>query len=250
MAIEQLGESLLSDVRKRNEQAAKRARKEEEKAALLGLGVNLAGMVGNQILESKANAFFNNQETLNKRLQVKNNYLAAEQDVTDYTNYQKDGLKYLYDRTYGDVLKAFQTQAPAGTSQAQIAQMAHIKTMGFAEEEAKGLEKRYEAASEFIQVSNADPLAYDKALLKSRPTTVAGYLKKGIAGLFSGGADSAQDKTNAEFLKQKADAYYKIRSEGIQPRQAFETIVNSNESIDWKKQPPKNRTRKRCFYNR
>ena len=239
MAIEQLGESLLSDVRKRNEQAAKRARKEEEKAALLGLGVNLAGMVGNQILESKATAFFNNQETLNKRLQVKNNYLAAEQDVTDYTNYQKDGLKYLYDKTYGDVLKAFQTQAPAGTSQAQIAQMAHIKTMGFAEEEAKGLEKRYEAASEFIQVSNADPLAYDKALLKSRPTTVAGYLKKGIAGLFSGGADSAQDRTNAEFLKQKADAYYKIRSEGIQPRQAFETIVNSNESIDWKKQPPK-----------
>jgi hypothetical protein len=238
MAIEQLGESLLSDVRKRNEQAAKRDRKKEEKAALLGLGVNLAGMVGNQILESKANAFFNNQETLNKRLQVKNNYLAAEQDVTDYTNYQKDGLKYLYDRTYGDVLKAFQTQAPVGTPQSQIAQMAHIKTMGFAEEEAKGLEKRYEAASEFIQVSNADPLAYDKALLKSRPTTVAGYLKKGIAGLFSGGADSAQDKTNAQFLKKKADAYYKIRSEGIQPRQAFETIVNSNESIDWEKQPP------------
>jgi hypothetical protein len=238
MAIEQLGESLLSDVRKRNEQAAKRARKEEEKAALLGLGVNLAGMVGNQILESKANAFFNNQETLNKRLQVKNNYLAAEKDVTDYNNYQQNGLKYLYDRTYADVLKAYQLKAPAGTSQAQIAHMAHIKTISVAEEESKNLEKRYKAASEFIQTSNADPLAYDKALLKSRPTTVAGYLKKGIAGLFSGGADSAQDKTNAEFLKQKADAYYKIRSEGIQPRQAFETIVNSNESIDWQKQPP------------
>jgi hypothetical protein len=111
MAIEQLGESLLSDVRKRNEQAAKRARKEEEKAALLGLGVNLAGMVGNQILESKANAFFNNQETLNKRLQVKNNYLAAEQDVTDYTNYQKDGLQYLYKKQYTGALEAFQTRS-------------------------------------------------------------------------------------------------------------------------------------------
>jgi hypothetical protein len=239
MAIEQLGESLLSDVRKRNEQAAKRARKKEEKAALLGLGVNLAGMVGNQILESKANAFFNNQETLNKRLQVKNNYLAAEQDVTDYTNYQKDGLQYLYKKQYTGALEALKLEAPAGTSQAQIAHLAHLKAMEFAEEEAKGLEKRYEAASEFIQVSNADPLAYDKALLKSRPTTVAGYLKKGIAGLFSGGADSAQDKTNAQFLKEKADAYYKIRSEGIQPKQAFNTIVNSNESIDWKKQPPK-----------
>jgi hypothetical protein len=237
MAIEQLGESLLSDVRKRNEQAAKRARKEEEKAALLGLGVNLAGMVGNQILESKANAFFNNQETLNKRLQVKNNYLAAEQDVTDYTNYQKDGLQYLYKKQYTGALEAFKLEAPAGTSQAQIAHLAHLKAMEFAEEEAKGLEERYKAASEFIQTSNADPLAYDKALLKSRPTTVAGYLKKGIAGLFSGGADSAQDKTNAQFLKKKADAYYKIRSEGIQPRQAFETIVNSNESIDWEKQP-------------
>jgi hypothetical protein len=237
MAIEQLGESLLSDVRKRNEQAAKRDRKKEEKAALLGLGVNLAGMVGNQILESKANAFFNNQETLNKRLQVKNNYLAAEQDVTDYTNYQKDGLQYLYKKQYTGALEAFKLEAPAGTSQAQIAHLAHLKAMEFAEEEAKGLEERYKAASEFIQTSNADPLAYDKALLKSRPTTVAGYLKKGIAGLFSGGADSAQDKTNAQFLKKKADAYYKIRSEGIQPRQAFETIVNSNESIDWEKQP-------------
>jgi hypothetical protein len=237
MAIEQLGESLLSDVRKRNEQVAKRARKEEEKAALLGLGVNLAGMVGNQILESKANAFFNNQETLNKRLQVKNNYLAAEKDVTDYTNYQKDGLQYLYKKQYTGALEALKLEAPVGTPQSQIAHLAHLKAMEFAEEEAKVLEERYKAASEFIQVSNADPLAYDKALLKSRPTTVAGYLKKGIAGLFSGGADSAQDKTNAQFLKKKADAYYKIRSEGIQPRQAFETIVNSNESIDWEKQP-------------
>jgi hypothetical protein len=239
MAIEQLGESLLSDIRDRNERAAKKARKKEEKDAMLGLGVSLAGMIGNQILESKANAFFNNEKTLQKRLQVKNNYLAAEQDVTDYTNYQKDGLKYLYDRTYADVLKAYQLKAPAGTPQSQIAHMAHIKTMSVAEEQSKGLEERYKAASEFIQTSNADPLAYDKALLKSRPTTVAGYLKKGIAGIFAGGADSAQDKTNAEFLKKKADAYYKIRSEGIQPRQAFETIVNSNESIDWKTEPLK-----------
>jgi hypothetical protein len=238
MAIEQLGESLLSDIRNRNERAAKKARKKEEKDALLGLGVSLAGMVGNQILESKANAFFNNEENLQKRLQVKNNYLVAEQDVTDYTNYQKDGLKYLYDRSYADVLKALQMQAPAGTSQAQIAHIAHVNTMSLAEEKAKALEERYEAASEFIQASKADPLAYDKALLKSRPTTVAGYLKKGLAGIFAGGSEAAQDKTNAQFLKGKADAYYKIRSEGIQPRQAFETILNSNESRDWKKQPP------------
>jgi hypothetical protein len=94
-------------------------------------------MVGNQILESKANAFFNKQETLNKRLQVKNNYLAAEQDVTDYTNYQKDGLKYLYDRTYGDVLKAFQTASARWNISSSNCANGAYKNYGFCRRRSK-----------------------------------------------------------------------------------------------------------------
>jgi hypothetical protein len=71
MAIEQLGESLLSDVRKRNEQAAKRARKQEEKNALLGLGVNVLGKIGNQMLSDKMTTFLNKESILTENAQFK-----------------------------------------------------------------------------------------------------------------------------------------------------------------------------------
>jgi hypothetical protein len=58
MAIEQLGESLLSDVRNRNEQAAKRARKEEEKDALLGLGVSLSRNGRQSNIRKQSKCFF------------------------------------------------------------------------------------------------------------------------------------------------------------------------------------------------
>jgi len=98
MAIQQVGESLLADVRKRNKQEAKRLQKEEEKQALLGLGVSLAGMVGNQILESKVQNFMNNEETIQQRVAFKTNYSLAEKDVTEYNNYLSKGFQYLYDQ--------------------------------------------------------------------------------------------------------------------------------------------------------
>ena len=71
MAIEQLGESLLSDIRTRNAQSAKKARKQEEKNALIGLGVNVLGKIGNQMLSDKMTTFLNKESILTENAQFK-----------------------------------------------------------------------------------------------------------------------------------------------------------------------------------
>ena len=61
MAIDQFGESLLTDIRKRRQQEARRLRKREERDALIGLGLGLATKIGNEALAQKTNNFLSQQ---------------------------------------------------------------------------------------------------------------------------------------------------------------------------------------------
>jgi len=240
MAIQQVGESLLADVRKRNKQEAKRLQKEEEKQALLGLGVSLAGMVGNQILESKVQNFMNNEETIQQRVAFKTNYSLAEKDVTEYNNYLSKGFQYLYDQELANMTRVLNLAAPAGTSQTQINQLIHTESMNRAKELEENLKARYDSASKFIQSAGADPMAYDKSLLKQQPRTVAEYITKGIGGLFSGGnGTSALDKSNSKFLKEKASVYQTLRQQNIGPKAALDLVQHYQDTIDWEDSPPK-----------
>ena len=244
MAIQQFGESLLADVRKRNQREAKRLRKEEEKQALLGLGVQLAGVVGNKILESKVQNFMNNEETIQQRVNFKTNYSLAEKDVTEYNNYLSNGFQYLYDQALAPITQAVKLAAPAGASQTQVNQIIHTEAMKRAKELEENLKARYDSASKFIQSAGADPMAYDKALLKQQPRTVAEYITKGIGGLFSGGnATNALDKSNSEFLKEKATSYQTLRQENIGPKPALDLVQHYKDTINWKKAPPKIETK-------
>ena len=54
MSIEQLGQSLLGDARRRTDEAARRRAKDEERKALMGLGINIAKTIGNEFLEQKS----------------------------------------------------------------------------------------------------------------------------------------------------------------------------------------------------
>jgi len=244
MAIQQVGESLLSDIRKRNQQEAKRLRKEEEKQAILGLGVSLAGMVGNNILESKVQNFMTNENTLKDRVMFKTNYTQAEKDVTEYNNYLSNGFQYLYDQALAPVTQAIKLAAPAGASQTQMNQLIHNEAMKRAKEAENNLKARYDSASKFIQSAGADPMAYDKALLKQQPRTVAEYITKGIGGLFSGGnATTALDKSNSEFLKDKATSYQTLRQENIGPKPALDLVQHYQDTVDWQKAPPKIETK-------
>lgn len=71
MSIEQFGESLLTDIRKRREQESRRLRKQEERQALLGLGIGLAAKIGNERLAAKTNNFLTQESVWNANLTQK-----------------------------------------------------------------------------------------------------------------------------------------------------------------------------------
>ena len=62
MAIKELGESLLADVRQRNDSLAKAARKRQDKAALIAGGIKLASYIGNEALERQTSDFLKNEQ--------------------------------------------------------------------------------------------------------------------------------------------------------------------------------------------
>lgn len=64
MAIAQLGESLLGDIRKRNEENAKRQEKIARNTALGKLAIKGGMAIGNKLLEDQANNFFQNEQML------------------------------------------------------------------------------------------------------------------------------------------------------------------------------------------
>ena len=97
MAIEQLGESLLSEKRKRDEDQARKLRRREERNALLGL----AGTVGiglyRQGLQKKQEEFFNSEQAYKLRLADRNAnrvVTRAEKDRDAYGDQGIDAFSY------------------------------------------------------------------------------------------------------------------------------------------------------------
>jgi len=64
MSIEQFGESLLGDIRKRRQDEERRARRRADRQALLGLGVGIAAKIGNEMLANKTKDFLKQEEKL------------------------------------------------------------------------------------------------------------------------------------------------------------------------------------------
>ena len=61
MSIEQFGESLLTDIRKRRERRDRQLRRQADRQAFLGLGLGLAAKIGNERLAQKTNEFLTQQ---------------------------------------------------------------------------------------------------------------------------------------------------------------------------------------------
>lgn len=88
MAIEQFGESLLTQKRQRDEEQASKLRKREERNALLGL----AGTVGiglyKQNLKEKQKDFFRNEKVLQAQVDSRLGTSSAQQGTTDWEKSQ------------------------------------------------------------------------------------------------------------------------------------------------------------------
>lgn len=238
MAIEQLGESLLSDIRTRRSKEEKRLRKQEKKDALMTLGVNLGLKIGNEFLENKAVQFFNNKKTLDNRIKQNSVYRQTETDVTAYEDYEKKGstgFTDLYNSYLPELEQVVKAQAPADASPAQIKHLIHTMALQAAKDQEKALKARYEAAKAFYTTSNGDPNAYDKALLSSQPKNFAQWLVKKGGSFLSGGTTNALDEAHISLLEDRANEYMEIRKNNPSPIVSFELLENYK---DWKKAAP------------
>jgi hypothetical protein len=211
MSIEQFGESLLGDIRKRRQKEARRARKQAERQALLGLGVNIAAKIGNEMLANKTRDFLKKEEFLlgqqaqNKALdytaQLNTHRSAIEQggeeysagDTVGYAMYQ---LRPEFEARAKETLSNTYTN-DLTTYDARVRQ----ETQKLAEEWATDYKKAISLADE---VSDKDSYESMVALhaTKAKPTNIGGYVTRGISSLFGG---KSQEEFEQEAFEAIAD---------------------------------------------
>ena len=112
MAIEQFGESLLSEKRKRDQDQARKLRKREERNALLGL----AGTVGIGLyrsnLQKKQQDFMNSEGVMNARIQYNHAERIAKATDAERQNYMSSGGidNYYYNSAFNDIKQEYLTK--------------------------------------------------------------------------------------------------------------------------------------------
>ena len=201
MAIEQLGESLLSDIRTRRASEAKKASKRAEKNALIGLGVNVLGKIGNQMLSDKMTTFLNNESMLTENAQFKAatnvaNFWSPRIEAVNKSG--KDAVDYYYET----MRPVFEEQAKAEINFGEVGDagqynaLINSKVRELAEQEAK----RHNEATKLIgKLGTKEEFDARVALVakNARPTNLFDMGYKTIKRTLSG---KSQDQLDAEAI--------------------------------------------------
>ena len=186
MSIEEYGQSLLSDVRQRREQREREARKRQEKEAMLGLGISLAGKIGEQFMSRKTNEFLRSEPFLAKNLEFKQMNKFASTDVSEYDSYLEnpDFFTAQYVQKYTPAYKSY-----AGTmdSERSINERIAIDAQAFSERRVKEIEGRINEAREFLSLSGGDDNAYFNAVKASRDKNPIDAAVTSIGNFITGG---------------------------------------------------------------
>lgn len=206
MAIEQFGESLLADVRKRKDNQLRRMQREEEKAALWGLGATLGVKIGNEVLRNKAQNFFNQSDVINKRLEFKNMYRAAERTMAERAEYEKLGENYFLQRAMTEFEEPLKAAAGTNYNPEKHAAIKMVLAQKRAQELKANYEKTINEAERFITNAGADPESYDKALLATKPESIGQAIRMSVSNYF-GGDDNAMHNANLNTLETSLGKY-------------------------------------------
>lgn len=186
MSIEEYGQSLLSDVRQRREQREREARKRQEKEAMLGLGISLAGKIGEQFMSRKTNEFLRSEPFLAKNLEFKQMNSYAAKDVSEYDSYLEnpDFFTAQYVQKYTPAYKSY-----AGTmdSERSINERIAIDAQAFSERRVKEIEGRINEARAFLSLSGGDDNAYFNAVKASRDKNPIDAAVTSIGNFITGG---------------------------------------------------------------
>lgn len=217
MAIEQFGESLLTQKRQRDEEQASKLRKREERNALLGL----AGTVGiglyKQNLKEKQKDFFRNEKVLQAQVDSRLGTSSAQQGTTDWEKSQlyAGGARQYVTDTYITPLMQ-QRFAEAGENkfknERDLALAIKEASSNFASEKDKDGLTVYDKWQQWTDVSRGTDTSVDsKTFLKNNnnlPKSAASafyqqYLSKSNTDPYE---QAVTDFQNSDYVKTRQEA--------------------------------------------
>ena len=85
------GESLLADIRERNDKAERRARKDAQRGEWKALAVDIGMNVANDIFATRRNELLNNENNLRQKMEI----TSANTFATDFSNQMSEANKYV-----------------------------------------------------------------------------------------------------------------------------------------------------------
>jgi hypothetical protein len=85
------GESLLADIRERNDKAERRARKDARRGEWKALAVDIGMNVANDIFATRRNELLNNENNLRQKMEI----TSANTFATDFSNQMSEATKYV-----------------------------------------------------------------------------------------------------------------------------------------------------------
>lgn len=198
MGIEQLGESLLSDVRERNDRLASEARRRDRKQAIAILGTRALVGIGNAYLRNKATQFAQNQDILGSQALFKDATLAAKTVLDEHNamlksekgkvnpiEYEKDLLR----DTFTEQFKMNADPNEVGTTAYQ--QLIETELTKLAKQRVDKRNEILEAAKK-LKSEETFNLEAANAIRSARGLSVADSITNSILGLFEG--TSAADR--------------------------------------------------------
>jgi hypothetical protein len=242
MAIEQLGESLLSQKRKRDEEQARKLRRREERNALLGL----AGTVGiglyRQNLKNKQEDFLNSQAVLGAKLQARLGNQAAAQYTEEYNKTQNyaGGERAYYRDNY-----MLPQVARLVSEKGDISFKSDRERVNFERRLAEELmdskdEQGFSPLDYYSKTLSAatgiDPTVDAATHLKNNrytPNSVASYFSKRVFGKKTGPEiyqDAVKSFENSEYLGNRKDIlkFRKFMAEGLSIDESDELVKKIN----------------------
>ena len=187
MSIKPFAESLLTNVRERNQQERDRIRKERERQERMGLVVGIGTAIGNKFLEKKTNDFLKSEPFLKDDLLFKRNFKQAKKDDEDYLAYQQNPDYFIqeYTKRFTPSYNAF---ADANDSLKSVNATILMNAQAHSEQRVAELEKRIDQARKFISMAGDDEGAYRQSIIDSRPANVQDAFIKGLGNFITGGS--------------------------------------------------------------
>ncbi|MDB2673564.1 hypothetical protein N9Y81_01280 [Akkermansiaceae bacterium] len=220
MAIQEFGQSLLSDIRERNERERRRARKQEEKDLLLGIGMKVADSALTSYANRKTNKFLQSETFLANNLQYKTQLKKANKDITDYQGFQENPNYFINE--YVQLHKpAWDAYANANSSVTDLSKQLQEAAQKHSEERLAELnEDRIKAARSLAASSGGSETAYRDAVIASRPQGGIKGAVMSFGNFITGG--TAHDAALMTNLHGKSETYKSLYKQN--PTLALSTV--------------------------